>query len=250
MEEYLIPSWLERTELLIGKEAIQKLGQTRVLLVGLGGVGSFAGEFLVRSGIGHITIVDGDKVESTNKNRQLQALDSTIGVSKMELLQSRFLDIHPMLDIKGFDHFMEPEDMSQLIHQNKYDFILDCIDSLTPKITLIKLAKVHKIKIISAMGAGGKTDPSKVKIADISETKECKFAQSVRKRLKKEGIRYNILTVYSEEIQPDIALKLTNGTNYKKSYYGTISYMPALFGLYMASEVIRRTANLKFKKKI
>jgi len=248
MEEHLIPSWLERTELLIGKEALLKLRHTRVLLVGLGGVGSFAGEFLVRSGIGHITIVDGDKVDPTNKNRQLQAMDSTVGVSKMELLRSRFLDIHPSLDVMGFDHFMEPEDMSHLIHQNKYDFILDCIDSLTPKITLIRLAREHKIKIISSMGAGGKTDPTKVKIADISDTKECKFAQSVRKRLKREGIRYNVLTVYSEEIQPDNALKMTDGTKYKKSYYGTISYMPALFGLHMASEVIRRTANLKIKK--
>lgn len=239
------PHWLERTALLIGDESIDKLRNARILLVGLGGVGSYAGEFLVRAGIGNITIIDGDVVDPTNINRQMQAVHSTIGLSKAALLRDRFLDINPAIQITAFEKFMEPEDMEQLIIENKYDFILDCIDSVTPKLTLLKIARRTKAKIISSMGAGGKLDPSKIKIGDISTTKECKFAQSVRKRLKRDGIRKGILVVYSEEIQPKEALRLTDGKNYKKSFYGTISYMPALFGLTLASEVIRRIGGLK-----
>ncbi|MBK9737746.1 MAG: tRNA threonylcarbamoyladenosine dehydratase [Saprospiraceae bacterium] len=240
-----IPPWLERTELLIGKDSIIKLQNSNLLLVGLGGVGSFAGEFLVRAGVGNITIIDGDLVDGTNINRQLQALHSTIGQSKVNLLKDRFLDINPAISITTYEKFMEPEDMEHLITSNNFDFVLDCIDSMTPKLMLLAMAKKTKSKIISSMGAGGKLDPSKIKIGDISTTKECKFAQSLRKRLKKEGIKRGIISVFSDEIQQKTALKLTDGKNYKKSFYGTISYMPALFGLTMASEVVRRVADLK-----
>lgn len=240
-----VPKWLERTDLLIGAEAITKLSNAHVLLVGLGGVGSYAGEFLVRAGIGQITIIDGDTVDITNINRQMQALHSSIGQSKSELLKQRFLDINPQLHIVAYDQFMEPEDMVKFISAQSFDFIIDCIDSVSPKLSLIKIAKYTKNKVISSMGAGGKLDPSKIKIADISKTKECKFAQSVRKRLKKEGVAKGVIAVYSEEIQPKKALRLTDGKNYKRSFYGTISYMPALFGLTIASEVIRRIGELK-----
>ncbi|MBK8671012.1 MAG: tRNA threonylcarbamoyladenosine dehydratase [Saprospiraceae bacterium] len=239
------PKWLERTALLIGDDAISRLQQSNVLLVGLGGVGSYAGEFLVRAGIGKMTIIDGDIVDPTNINRQLQAVHSTIGQSKALLLKTRLMDINPELQIITYEKFMEPDDMLRLMTDHQYDFILDCIDSVTPKLTLLKMAKRSKCKIISSMGAGGKLDPTRIRIGDISTTKECKFAQSVRKRLKKEGVRKGIIAVYSEEIQPKEALKLTDGKNYKKSFYGTISYMPALFGLTMASEVIRRLGGLK-----
>lgn len=240
-----IPPWLERTELLVGAECLTQLAAAKVLLVGLGGVGSYAGEFLVRAGIGNITIIDGDKVDRTNINRQMQALHSTIGMSKAELLKTRFIDINPALHVTCFEKFMEPEDMENLIRDNEYDFVIDCIDSVTPKLTLLKLARRSKSKIISSMGAGGKLDPSKIRVGDISTTKECKFAQSVRKRLKREGVRKGIIAVFSEEIQPKSALRMTDGTNYKRSFYGTISYMPALFGLTIASEVIRRLGGLK-----
>lgn len=240
-----VPHWMERTNLLIGPECIAKLQKANVLLVGLGGVGSYAGEFLVRAGVGQITIIDGDVVDPTNINRQLQAVHSTIGMSKAVLLRQRFLDINPELQIQKFEKFMEPDDMVQLITEGNFEFVLDCIDSITPKLTLLKAAKQTKVPVIAAMGAGGKLDPTKIRISDISNTKECKFAHTVRKRLKKEGIRRGIITVYSEEIQPKSALKLTDGKNYKRSYYGTISYMPALFGLFMASEVIRRLGSLK-----
>ena len=243
--ERSVPSWLERTELLIGADAVLRCLDANILLVGLGGVGSYAGEFLVRAGIGSITIIDGDIVDPTNKNRQLQALDSTRSLSKSELLESRFKDINPEIKITSYNRFLEPDDMEQLLKEKQFDFVLDCIDSISPKISLIKQAKQARLKVISSMGAGGKTDPSRLKIADISETKECKFAKMVRKRLKYEGIRKGVTAIYSEEIQPKSALHLTDGKNYKKSYYGTISYMPALFGLMIASEVIRRLANLK-----
>ncbi|MCB0649141.1 MAG: tRNA threonylcarbamoyladenosine dehydratase [Saprospiraceae bacterium] len=240
MIESAIPSWLERTELLIGKEAQEKLLSSKILLVGLGGVGSFAGEFLVRAGIGSITIIDGDVVDPTNKNRQLQALDSTVGQVKADLLKERFLDINPNLDIVAYNKFLEPEDMKVLLETQSFDFVLDCIDSIQPKLSLLHSAKSQKLKIISAMGAGGKLDPSKIKIGDISTTRDCKFAQQVKKQLKKKGIKHGILAVYSDEIQPKEALQYTESAKYKRSYYGTISYMPALFGLRMAAEVLRR----------
>jgi tRNA threonylcarbamoyladenosine dehydratase len=245
MEEHQF-NWLERTELLVGKEGIEKLEQANVLLVGLGGVGSFAGEFLVRAGLGNITIIDGDTVDGTNINRQLQAVHSTVGMGKAELLEKRFLDINPKLKVKPINKFLEPNDMEALINQEKFDFVLDCIDSFSPKLTMLELAIKNNMNIISSMGAGGKTDPTKMRIADIFETKECRFAQKVRKYLRRRGFKKEGITaIYSEEIQPKEALKLTDGTRYKKSFYGTISYMPALFGLYIASEAIRRIIGLK-----
>lgn len=235
--------WLERTELLIGAEALEKLRQSHILVVGLGGVGSYAAETMVRSGVGKITIIDGDDVDPTNKNRQLQALDSTAGLQKALVLRDRFLDINPDLDITVHDQFMEPDAMRTLLMENQYDFVMDCIDSVLPKLSLILTLRRMKYKWISSMGAGGKLDPSKIKIADIKKTRECKFAQKLKKLLKRQGVRDGILTVYSEEIQVKESLQLTDGSNYKKSFYGTIAYMPAMFGMTMAAEVIRRITN-------
>ncbi len=232
--------WLERTELLIGKEALQTLEESNVLIVGLGGVGSYAAETLVRAGVGNMTIIDGDDVDPTNKNRQLQALDSTVGKQKAYVLRDRFMDINPNLNIEVVDHFMEPEEMNQFLRNHQFDYSLDCIDSILPKLSMILTLRRMKMKFISSMGAGGKMDPSRIKVTDISRTKECKFAQQLRKMLKYKGVDKGILCVYSEEIQPKHALKKTDGSNYKKSFYGTISYMPAMFGLTMAAEVINR----------
>lgn len=238
-------NWLERTELLLGKEALDKLANAKILVVGLGGVGSFAAEFLVRGGVGTMTIIDGDKLDPTNKNRQLPALDSTVGVYKADVLADRFKDINKEINLTVIKQFMNPEDMMELLVKEKFDFILDCIDSVSPKVTLLTQARRTKTKVVSSMGAGGKVDPTKVKIKDISKTKECKFAACVRKSLKKNKINKGIIAVYSEEIQPKSALALTDGSNFKKSYYGTCSYMPAMFGLMMASEVLRRVGGLK-----
>ena len=231
--------WLQRTELLVKEEGIGRLKSANILIVGLGGVGSFAAEFLVRSGIGNLTIVDGDTVDITNINRQLPALNSTIGKNKTDVVAERILDINPEINLKKINEFLEPERMEEILTQEKFDYVLDCIDSLSPKLALIITCKRKKIKLVSAMGAGGKTDPSKVMVRDISKTNNCFLAKQIRKKLKKEQIHKGFRCVFSTEIQDENSLKMTDGSNYKKSFYGTISYMPAIFGLYAAAEVIR-----------
>lgn len=231
-------NWLERTELLIKKEGIEKLQNSNVLVVGLGGVGSFAAEFLARAGVGNMTIVDGDIVDITNVNRQLPALRSTVGKYKVEVVAERLLDINPDLNLNPINEFVVPERIDSIFENQNFDYILDCIDSVTPKLTLIKTAKRRRIKIVSSMGAGGKSDPSKVMVRDISKTHNCFLAKQVRKRLKKENINKGIRCVFSNEIQQEESLKLTDGSNYKRSFYGTISFIPAIFGLYAAAEVI------------
>ena len=231
--------WLQRTELLIKEEGIERLQSANILIVGLGGVGSFAAEFLVRAGIGNLTIVDGDTVDITNINRQLPALNSTIGKNKTDVVAERILDINPEINLKKINEFLEPERMEEILTQEKFDYVLDCIDSLSPKLALIITCKRKKIKLVSVMGAGGKTDPSKVMVRDISKTNNFFLAKQIRKKLKKEQIHKGFRCVFSTEIQDENSLKMTDGSNYKKSFYGTISYMPAIFGLYAAAEVIR-----------
>lgn len=231
--------WLQRTELLIKEEGLAKLKNAQILIVGLGGVGSFAAEFLARAGVGNLTIVDGDTVDITNINRQLPALNSTIGKHKVEVVGERILDINPEINLIKINEFLVPERMEEILSAQKYDYVLDCIDSVSPKITLIMTCKRKKIKIISAMGAGGKSDPSKVMVKDISKTFNCFLAKNIRRNLKKERILKGVKCVFSTEIQDECSLALTDGKNFKKSYYGTISYMPAIFGLYAASEVIQ-----------
>lgn len=230
--------WLERTELLIKEEGLEKLNKATVLVVGLGGVGSFAAEFLARSGVGNMTIVDGDTVDITNINRQLPALHSTVGKHKVEVVAERLLDINPNLNLIKINEFLNPGRMEEVLDSGNFDFVLDCIDSVTPKLELIIAAKRRRIKIVSSMGAGGKSDPSKVLVRDISKTQHCHLARQIRKRLKKVKIDKGVRCVFSDEIQDEDSLKMTDGTNYKRSFYGTISFLPAIFGLYSAAEVI------------
>lgn len=231
-------NWLERTELLIKPSGSEKLKNSNILIIGLGGVGSFAAEFMARAGIGKMTIVDGDTVDVTNINRQIPALHSTIGESKVEVVAERIMDINPELSLTKVNQFLNPENMEEILDAQQYDYVMDCIDSVSPKITLIKAAKRRKMKIISSMGAGGKMDPSKVMVRDISKTYNCFLAKQVRKRLRKDSIHKGFRCVFSSEIQNEESLKMTDGTNFKRSFYGTISYMPAVFGLYAAAEVI------------
>ncbi|WP_445432091.1 tRNA threonylcarbamoyladenosine dehydratase [Chryseobacterium indoltheticum] len=230
--------WLERTELLIKEAGVEKLNKAAVLVVGLGGVGSFAAEFLARAGVGKMTIVDGDTVDITNINRQLPALHSTVGKHKVDVVSERLMDINPNLELVKVNEFLNPERMAEILDDGNFDYILDCIDSVSPKVSLIIAARRRKIKIVSSMGAGGKSDPSKVMVRDISKTQHCHLAREVRKRLKKEKIDRGIRCVFSDEIQDEESLKMTDGSNYKRSFYGTISFLPAIFGLYAAAEVI------------
>lgn len=229
--------WTERAELLFEKKGLEKLQKANVLVVGLGGVGSFAAEFLVRAGVGNMTIVDGDVVDITNINRQLPALHSTVGQPKIDIVGDRLMDINPKLNLSRVKEFLSPERAFEIVTTD-YDYVLDCIDSVTPKLNLIIAAKRKRVKVISSMGAGGKMEASKVKVADISNTENCFLAKTIRKRLKKEKID-KVKVVFSSEIQKESSLKMTDGSNFKKSFYGTNSYMPGLFGLYAAETVIR-----------
>lgn len=231
-------SWLSRTELLIGKDKLDKLQSSHVLVVGMGGVGSFAAEFICRAGVGEMTIVDGDVVDPSNRNRQLPALATTHGQSKADIMGARLLDINPDLKLHIRHEFITPDTAAELLNTH-YDYIVDAIDSLTPKIHLIRAAKARKMKIISSMGAGGKMDPTHLKVVDISKTYNCPFAQFIRIRLRKHGISRGVKVVFSPEVVNKDSLMYTDGSNYKKSAYGTISYLPAAFGGVCASVVIR-----------
>jgi tRNA threonylcarbamoyladenosine dehydratase len=231
-------SWLSRTELLIGKEALQTLAQSHVMVVGLGGVGSFAAEFIARSGIGKMTIIDGDVVDPTNRNRQLPALATNHGQSKADIMAERLKAINPELELQVIKSFINPEMVTELF-TNKPDYIIDAIDSITPKLTFIKMAYENKMPMVSSMGAGGKLDPTKLQVVDISKTYNCPFAQQIRKVLKRQhNIRRGIKVVFSPEEANKDSLMLTDGKNYKKSAYGTVSYLPAVFGAVCASVVI------------
>jgi len=226
--------WTERAELLFKKEGLNNLQNSNVLVVGLGGVGSFAAEFLARAGVGKMTIVDGDVVDI---NRQLPALHSTVGQPKITIVGDRLQDINPELKLTRVQEFLSPERAFEIVSE-EFDYVLDCIDSVTPKLNLIIAAKRKRVKIISSMGAGGKMEASKVKVSDITNTVNCFFAKTIRRRLKEVKID-KLKVVFSSEIQDDSSLRMTDGSNYKKSFYGTNSYMPGLFGLYAAETVIR-----------
>lgn len=230
--------WQERAELLFKEEGLEILKNSNILVVGLGGVGSFAAEFIARAGVGKMTIVDGDTVDITNINRQLPALHSTVGQHKVDVVGDRLMDINPELELTRINEFLSPERTHEIVTTD-FDYVLDCIDSVTPKINLILAAKRKKVKVISNMGAGGKYLASKVQVRDISKTDVCPLAKNVRKRLKKEGINKGVKAVFSTEVPDESSVKLTDGKNYKKSFYGTNSWMPGLFGLHAAETVIR-----------
>ncbi|OJV14732.1 MAG: tRNA threonylcarbamoyladenosine dehydratase [Dyadobacter sp. 50-39] len=236
MEDF---SWLSRTELLIGRENLMKLSQSHVLVIGLGGVGSFAAEFICRGGVGTMTIVDGDVVDPTNRNRQLPALATNHGQSKADIMAERLKAINPELTLHVVKSFVTPDAVEQILDAAPYDYIVDAIDSVTPKLTFLTHAYKRNLRIVSSMGAGGKMDPTQLKVVDISKTYNCPFAQQVRKNLKKEGIYKGIKAVFSTEEQIRESLILTDGSNYKKSAYGTMPYLPATFGATCASVVLR-----------
>jgi tRNA threonylcarbamoyladenosine dehydratase len=235
------PHWLQRTELLVGSDGLEKLAKLKVMVIGLGGVGSFVAEFLARAGVGNMHIVDGDTVDLTNTNRQLPALHSTVGKTKTGVMAERIRDINPEINLTVHDIFITPDEVDELI-QEDFNYVFDCIDSMQPKQHVIVACRKKEVRVISSMGAGGRLDPSKVQVADISETYNCPFAQQIRKGLKRKGVRKGVTAVFSSELVSKENCALTDG-RYKKSYYGTISYIPAIFGLYMASVAIRETVN-------
>lgn len=230
--------WLERTELLLGEEKLAKLKNANVLVIGLGGVGAYAAEQLCRAGIGKMTIVDGDVVEESNRNRQLPALISTKGQPKAEILAKRFMDINPDLKLRVVNDFIHDEQTIELLKSEPFDYVVDAIDTLSPKVFLVYHALQLKLRIISSMGAGGKMDPSKIEITDIKKSHNCKLAKMMRKRLGRLGVKKGVKVVFSSEDIDENAVRIEEGRN-KKSTVGTISYMPPLFGGFIASAVIR-----------
>lgn len=239
-------SWLSRSALLVGNDGIEKLQNKHVLVIGLGGVGSFAAEFICRSGVGEMTIVDGDVVDPTNRNRQLPALATNHGMSKAQIMQERLLAINPDLKLHVVDTFLTPEKCRDIL-ESDFDYIMDCIDSIMPKITLLSTALEKNIPIVSSMGAGGKMDPTRLRVAMLPDTYQCVFASYVRKRLNKLANARKIKAVYSTEQIDKNSLILTDGSNFKRSAYGTISYLPAAFGGACASVVIRDLLGLKIE---
>jgi tRNA threonylcarbamoyladenosine dehydratase len=235
--------WLTRTELILETEKLQKLKNANVLVVGLGGVGAYAAEMICRAGVGSMTIVDGDDIHITNRNRQLPALKSTEGLPKAGVMGQRLMDINPEIRLTIIQEFIKDERMLEIIEKG-FDYVVDAIDTLSPKIFLIYHSIQKKIPLVSSMGAGGKFDPIKVSISDISQTTDCSLARILRKRLHRLGIREGFTAVYSSEAIDKGKIVATNGEKNKASIVGTISYMPAAFGIACASVVIRDLAGI------
>ena len=233
-------NWQQRTQLLLGDEKMERLRSAHVLVVGLGGVGAYAAEMLCRAGVGRMTIVDADMVQPTNINRQLPALHSTQGMKKVEVLETRYKDINPVLDLRVLPVFLKDENIPELLDAASYDFVVDAIDTLAPKCHLIAEALKRHIKIISSMGAGAKSDITQVRFADIGDTYHCGLSKAVRKRLQKMGIKRKLPVVFSTEQADSNAVLLTEDEMNKKSTCGTVSYMPAVFGCYLAEYVIKK----------
>ena len=231
-------NWLERTELLLGEEKLNLLRNANVLVVGVGGVGAYAAEMIVRAGVGRMTIADADKVSESNINRQLVALHSTVGREKCDILAERLKDINPELQLTTVNRFIKDDETDALLDSDKFDYIVDAIDTLSPKLALIKGALDRGIPLVSSMGAGAKTDPTLMEIKDIAKTHHCPLAHMLRKRLHKIGIKRGFWAVFSPEPVREGAMILCEEQN-KKSNVGTISYIPAMFGIGCASVVVR-----------
>ena len=233
--------WQNRTKLILGEEGLSKLKNSTILVVGLGGVGSYAAEMICRSGVCSMTIVDGDKIHSSNRNRQLPALKSTEGLPKAEVMGQRLKDINPDLQLTVIQEYIKDERMEEILDSG-FDYVVDAIDTLSPKIFLIYHSLQRKYPLVSSMGAGGKFDPEKIAISDISETTNCPLARILRKRLHRLGVRDGFTAVYSTEVvDKKKIIKISEEQN-KASTVGTISYMPAAFGIACASVVIRDIA--------
>jgi tRNA A37 threonylcarbamoyladenosine dehydratase len=234
--------WLSRTELLIGKENLDRLSAAHVLIAGLGGVGGYVAEQLCRAGIGELTLIDGDKVSPTNRNRQIIALTSNEGQFKTDLMAQRLMDINPGIKLNIIGEYLKEERFSAILEQ-RCDYVVDAIDTLTPKVTLLTEAVKRGYAVVSSMGSGGKMNPARVEINDISNSHHCRFAGIVRKYLHRQGIFTGITVVYSPESVSKKAILEVSGEENKRSVVGTISYMPPVFGCFCASVVIRNLIN-------
>lgn len=243
-ESGAIKPWMARTRLLLEDEQMERITKAHVLVVGLGGVGAICAEMIARAGVGEMTIIDADVVEETNKNRQLVALTSTEGLLKSEVLAQRLKDINPELKLNALPMYFYHKDRENVLNTASFTYAVDCIDTLSPKVYFIQSCLERGIPLVSSMGAGGKFDPTKVKVADISETYQCHLARYVRKKLHTKGVYRGFKAVFSPEIADPHKVIPTLGEEKKKSVIGTISYIPAVFGCVCASVAIREVAGI------
>ncbi len=235
----MIPYWMTRSQLLLGDEKLERLQSKNVLVVGLGGVGGICAEMIARAGVGKMTIVDADVVDLSNCNRQIPALHSNAGKLKAEVMGERIRDINPEIELRVLPEYLKDERTREVLLGGNFDYAVDCIDTLSPKVFFIKSCVDAGIPVISSLGAGGKVDPLRVTITDISESYQCNLARYVRKRLNKLGIRSGVKVIFSPEEADQEKIIVTEKAFPKKSIIGTISYMPAIFGCLVASVVIR-----------
>lgn len=232
------PAWDDRTVRLTGAEGAARLRAARVLVVGLGGVGGYAAEILARTGVGDLTLIDADCVETTNLNRQIIATRDTIGQPKAMLFAERFHSVNPEARIHAIRDFVTPENAAGLAAVG-YDFIVDAIDTVAPKTALLAECLLRKTPVISSMGAGGRLDPSRCGYFDLWETREDGLARAVRQRLKKLGLRRRLPVVASTEAPRQASLIEAPGQN-KRTSYGTVAAVPAVFGILLGSYVINK----------
>ena len=239
----MIPYWMSRTQLMLGDDKTQQLMNKNVLIIGLGGVGGICAEMIARAGIGKMTIADGDVVDLSNCNRQVAALHSTAQQSKAAVMAERIRDINPAIELTVLNEFIQEQRTVELVKNGGFDYAVDCIDTLTPKVWFIKTCIDHGVPIVSSLGAGGKMDPSQIEVTDISKSYQCKLARYVRKYLHEMGIYTGVKVVFSSEKIDKEKVIVTEKAFPKKSLIGTISYMPAIFGCITASVVIRDLNN-------
>ncbi len=232
--------WRQRSALLYGDDVLAKFAGTKILIVGLGGVGSAAAEMLCRAGIGRMSLVDGDRIESSNRNRQIIALKSVEGELKTKVLAARLRDINPEISLSEHPIFIRDELTDKILDSDSFDFVVDAIDSLTPKTNLIAKSLSRGLRIVSSMGSGGKTDLSMIRVADIEESFNCRLARMLRKRLHRMGVRGGFKVVFSSEQSGKESILTPEDGG--RSIVGTVSYMPFVFGAHCAAEVLRSVA--------
>jgi tRNA A37 threonylcarbamoyladenosine dehydratase len=235
-----LPPQFERTRILLNADEQTKLARAHVLVAGLGGVGSYCAEALARAGVGRLTIIDHDVVASSNINRQLPALLSTVGQPKAEVMAARIRDINPDCHLVVLREFLVPETVADIVPADT-DFVVDCIDSLNCKVALVATSVQRGLRVASSMGAGNKLDPARIRVADIAKTCMCPLASVMRKRLRKRGIAKGVLTVFSDEAgRAPLPPQPVEGRGRARAVNGTISYMPPIFGLMLAGAVVQK----------
>lgn len=232
-------TWDDRTLRLLGNEAAARLREASVLVVGVGGVGGYAAEMLARSGVGKLSIIDADDVALSNINRQLIALNSTVGMSKVSLFAERFADINPEIQVNAIKDFLSPENVAGILSAHSFDYVIDAIDTVSPKVSLLSYCLLNGIPVISSMGAGGRVDPTKIGYFDIWETREDGLAKAVRQKFKRMGLRRSLRVVASTEKPCSYSLIEVDTAN-KRTSYGTIASIPAIFGILLANHVVRK----------